>query len=62
MNPFRYFLGRAMQIVGLGALTYVVLMFFTQLGMEPLRRQLLLWRHPDTGKRPDLISLPLQPG
>ncbi len=36
MNPFRYFLGRAMQIVGLGALTYVVLMFFTQTGMEPL--------------------------
>ena len=25
-----------MQIVGLGALTYVVLMFFTQMGMEPL--------------------------
>jgi hypothetical protein len=36
MNPFRYFLGRAMQIVGLGALTYVVLMFFTQMKMEPL--------------------------
>jgi hypothetical protein len=36
MNPFRYFLGRAMQIVGLGALTYVILMFFTQMGMEPL--------------------------
>jgi hypothetical protein len=36
MNPFKYFLGRAMQIVGLGALTYVVLMFFTQMGMEPL--------------------------
>jgi hypothetical protein len=36
MNPFRYFLGRAMQIIGLGALTYVVLMFFTQMGMEPL--------------------------
>ncbi len=36
MNPFRYFLGRAMQIVGLVALTYVVVMFFTQLGMEPL--------------------------
>ena len=36
MNPFRYFLGRAMQIVGLGALTYVVLMFFTQMVMEPL--------------------------
>jgi hypothetical protein len=25
-----------MQIIGLGALTYVVLMFFTQMGMEPL--------------------------
>lgn len=25
-----------MQIVGLVALTYVVVMFFTQLGMEPL--------------------------
>ena len=36
MNPFRYFVGRAMQIVGLGALTYVVLMFFTQMKMEPL--------------------------
>ena len=36
MNPIRYFVGRAMQIVGLGALTYVVFMFFTQMGMEPL--------------------------
>ncbi len=36
MNPFRYFLGRAMQIVGLVTLTYVVIMFFTQAGMEPL--------------------------
>ncbi|CAI2718943.1 hypothetical protein [Nitrospina watsonii] len=36
MNPFRYFLGRAMQIVGLGIITFVVIKFFTPVGMEPL--------------------------
>ena len=36
MNPLRYFFGRAMQIVGLVSLTYVVFMFFTSMGMEPL--------------------------
>ena len=39
MNPFRYFLGRALQLIGLVTITYVVLMFFSQMGMEPL----LIW-------------------
>ncbi|TDJ48680.1 MAG: hypothetical protein E2O44_07400 [Nitrospina sp.] len=39
MNPFRYFLGRALQFLGLITITYVVLMFFSQMGMEPL----LIW-------------------
>ena len=39
MNPFRYFLGRALQLAGLVTITYVVLMFFSQMGMEPL----LVW-------------------
>ena len=36
MNPFRYFLGRALQIVGLGVMTIVMLKFFSDEGMEPL--------------------------
>ncbi len=36
MSPFRYFLGRALQLLGLATITYVVLMFFTQMRMEPL--------------------------
>ncbi len=39
MNPFRYFLGRALQLIGLVTITYVVVMFFSQMGMEPL----LIW-------------------
>ena len=39
MNPFRYFLGRALQLIGLVTITYVVLMFFSQMGMEAL----LIW-------------------
>ena len=36
MNPFKYFLGRALQLTGMVTITYVVLMFFSQMGMEPL--------------------------
>ena len=36
MNPFRYFVGRALQILGLATLTYVVFIFFTPAKMEPL--------------------------
>jgi len=36
MNPLRYFLGRALQFSGLIIITYVVLMFFSQMGMERL--------------------------
>ncbi len=36
MRQIMYFLGRALQLVGLATLTIVVYMFFTQMGMEPL--------------------------
>ncbi len=36
MNPIRYFMGRALQILGLATITYVVFMFFTPAKMEPL--------------------------
>ncbi len=39
MSPLRYFFGRALQFLGLGTMTYVMLMFFTQMSMEPL----LIW-------------------
>ncbi len=34
MNPFQYFVGRALQILGLAIITAVVLLFFTRAGME----------------------------
>ena len=36
MNPWRYFLGRALQLIGLMTLTSVVFMFFSRMRMEPL--------------------------
>ncbi len=36
MQQILYFLGRALQILGLATITYVVYRFFTQMGMEPL--------------------------
>ena len=36
MNPLKYFLGRALQFSGFIIITYVVLMFFSQMGMELL--------------------------
>ena len=36
MHPFIYFLGKALQVLGLATISYVVLMFFTQMSMEPL--------------------------
>jgi len=34
MNPFLYYLGRSLQIVGLGIITFVVFEFFKPVGME----------------------------
>ncbi|CCQ90920.1 conserved hypothetical protein [Nitrospina gracilis 3/211] len=34
MNPFLYYLGRSLQIVGLAIITYVVFKFFQPVGME----------------------------
>ena len=39
MENIRYFLGRTLQVVGLATISLVVLMFFTQMSMEPL----LIW-------------------
>ena len=39
MGNIRYFLGRTLQVVGLATISLVVLMFFTQMSMEPL----LVW-------------------
>jgi len=39
MGNIRYFLGRTLQVVGLATISLVVLMFFTQMKMEPL----LIW-------------------
>ena len=36
MSPWRYFTGKALQLVGLITLTAVVFMFFTRMSMEPL--------------------------
>ena len=36
MNPWRYFTGRALQLLGLITLTIVVFLFFTRVSMEPL--------------------------
>ena len=39
MGNIRYFLGRTLQVLGLATISLVVLMFFTQISMEPL----LIW-------------------
>ncbi len=39
MEPFRYFLGKALQLAGLVTMTGVVFLFFTRMGMESL----LVW-------------------
>ena len=39
MGNIRYLLGRTLQILGLATISLVVLMFFTQMSMEPL----LIW-------------------
>lgn len=36
MHPVKYFLGRALQFIGLMTITAVVFMFFGQMKMEPL--------------------------
>ena len=36
MNPWRYFFGRALQVVGLITITAVVLMFFSRMSMQLL--------------------------
>jgi len=42
MGKIRYFLGRTLQVVGLATISLVVLMFFTQISMEPLLNWSLL--------------------
>ncbi len=39
MASIKYFMGRTLQLVGLGTISVVVFMFFTQISMEPL----LIW-------------------
>ncbi|QPJ66454.1 MAG: hypothetical protein G3M78_14030 [Candidatus Nitrohelix vancouverensis] len=39
MQSFCYFMGRALQLLGLATITTVVFLFFTQMSMEPL----LVW-------------------
>jgi len=39
MGNILYFLGRTLQLIGLATISLVVLMFFTQMSMEPL----LIW-------------------
>ncbi|MBI4384839.1 MAG: hypothetical protein HY579_12495 [Nitrospinae bacterium] len=36
MGSFKYYLGRSLQIAGLGTLTAVVILFFTQMSMGTL--------------------------
>ena len=36
MSPVRFFFGRALQILGMATMTYVVFMFFTQMDMNSL--------------------------
>jgi hypothetical protein len=36
MSPIKYFFGKALQLVGLMTITYVVFMFFSKMKMEPL--------------------------
>jgi hypothetical protein len=39
MGSVKYYLGRALQLIGLATISAVVLMFFSQMSMEPL----LMW-------------------
>ena len=39
MDSVKYYLGSALQLIGLATISTVVLMFFTQMSMEPL----LIW-------------------
>ena len=39
MDSVKYYMGRALQLIGLATISTVVLMFFTQMSMEPL----LIW-------------------
>jgi len=39
MESVKYFLGKALQLIGLATISAVVFMFFTQMSMEPL----LMW-------------------
>jgi hypothetical protein len=39
MGSVKYYLGRALQLIGLATISAVVFMFFTQMSMEPL----LVW-------------------
>jgi hypothetical protein len=39
MSSVKYYLGRALQLIGLATISTVVLMFFSQMSMEPL----LIW-------------------
>lgn len=39
MSSVKYYLGRALQLIGLATISAVVFMFFTQMSMEPL----LVW-------------------
>ena len=39
MENIRYFFARTLQLIGLATISLVVLMFFTQMSMEPL----LIW-------------------
>ena len=39
MSSVKYYLGRALQLIGLATISAVVFMFFSQMSMEPL----LVW-------------------
>jgi hypothetical protein len=39
MSSVKYYLGRALQLIGLATISAVVFMFFSQMSMEPL----LIW-------------------
>ena len=39
MGPVKYYFGRTLQLIGLATITLVVVLFFTQMSMEPL----LIW-------------------
>ena len=39
MGPVKYYFGRTLQLIGLATITAIVVLFFTQMSMEPL----LIW-------------------